>query len=413
MPRPASGQIVEHRGSDGRVLRSLRFRYNGERRTEPLGAVPLDVAERKLRQRMDSIEEGTYTPPKPVVAAEAPTFHAFAEEWWTLSEGQWSENTQADYRWRLELHLLPYFGEMPLDEIKARTVDAYIAAKLAQEKPLSARSTNMTVTLLGAILQRAVRYELLPANPARGCRAAAREPARTYLETAAQIEALLDAAGELDRGAAKDRRHVHRRAMLATLTFAGLRISELLGLRWRDVDLAAGWLTVGESKTDAGRRKVKIRGALRDTLLTVRASGKVDQGSYVFPTRTGARLSPENFRNRVLSPAVKRANKNLAETELPPLPKLTPHSLRRTFCSLLYALGESPPVVMQEMGHTDPALALRVYAQAMRRDEHHVAQLRALVEGVDWANMGERGASDTFRTVDVAVKSAVLQGKRP
>jgi integrase len=46
--------------------------------------------------------------------------------------------------------------------------------------------------------------------------------------------------------------------MLATLTFAGLRIGELLRLRWRDVNLAGGWLTVRDSKTDAGRRKVKI-----------------------------------------------------------------------------------------------------------------------------------------------------------
>jgi len=79
---------------------------------------------------------------------------------------------------------------------------------------------------------------------------------------------------------------------------------------------------------------------------------------------------------------VKRADGNLAERDLAPLPpKITPHSLRRTFCSLLYALGETPPVVMQEMGHTHPALALRVYAQAMRRSEDERAQLAALMEG--------------------------------
>src|SRR2546421_13023289 len=89
---------------------------------------------------------------------------------------------------------------------------------------------------------------------------------------------------------------------------------------------------------------------------------------------------PDNFRNRVLAAAVKRANENLDKRELAPLRKLTPHSLRRTFCSLLYALGESPPVVMAEMGHTDPGLALKVYAQAMRLDPEQNAQLKALVE---------------------------------
>jgi integrase len=43
-----------------------------------------------------------------------------------------------------------------------------------------------------------------------------------------------------------------------------------------------------------------------------------------------------------------------------PLPKLTPHKLRHTFCSLLYALGEDPGVVMDELGHTDASLALRI-----------------------------------------------------
>jgi hypothetical protein len=69
------------------------------------------------------------------------------------------------------------------------------------------------------------------------------------------------------------------------------------------------------------------------------------------------------------------------------------------------------------MGHTDPALALRVYAQAMRRDESQQAELRVLVEGMPSEGLverkGERGASATFRTVDVAAKSAVVQAKRP
>jgi integrase len=96
---------------------------------------------------------------------------------------------------------------------------------------------------------------------------------------------------------------------------------------------------------------------------------------------------------------VKRADEKLAEDDLPPLPdKLTPHSLRRTFCSVLYALGEDPGTVMDEMGHTDPALALRVYRQAMRRGEDEKAQLRALVEGGQLAISGNRGEESTSET---------------
>ncbi len=207
--------------------------------------------------------------------------------------------------------------------------------------------------------------------------------------------------GELG-GAASNRRHIKRRAMLTVLVFAGLRINELCALRWRDVDLAAGWLHTG-SKTDAGRdRVVKIRGALRDELLTLRAGrGSIEQDAYVFATGRGGRMSDDNFRSRVLRSGVGRANENLERADLPPLPdKLTPHSLRRTFCSLLYALGEDPGTVMDEMGHTDPALALRVYRQSMRRGQDEKAQMQALVEGGVWANMGERSEAEPSETID-------------
>ena len=86
------------------------------------------------------------------------------------------------------------------------------------------------------------------------------------------------------------------------------------------------------------------------------------------------------------------ANAQLVAQDMPPLPaRLTPHSLRRTFASVLYALGENPAVMMAEMGHTDPGLALRIYAQAMRRDEADQDRLRALVEGAPLPEDQERG----------------------
>jgi integrase len=102
----------------------------------------------------------------------------------------------------------------------------------------------------------------------------------------------------------------------------------------------------------------------------------------------------------VLKVAVERANKNLAKRKLAPLPeRITPHSQRRTFASMLYALGEDPGIVMDEMGHANPGLALRVYRQSMRRGEDEKAQLRALIEGREVADIGRRApetASDAI-----------------
>jgi len=57
-----------------------------------------------------------------------------------------------------------------------------------------------------------------------------------------------------------------------------------------------------------------------------------------------------------------------------------PHSLRRTSASLLYAIGEPAPAVMQELGHTHPALALQIYAAATRRADDENGRQRALIE---------------------------------
>jgi integrase len=430
MARPTTGSVTKHVGKDGLIYRSLRFTAYGKRRRVPLGPVSEADAEKALRHTLADVERGTWRPPAAVetpTEVEIPTFHVFAEEWWVRNEGRYAAKTRTDYRWRLEVHLLPYFAELRLDAITFDTVERYIAAKLAEAarlteahedwqrqveaekdrskrralererppRPLSPRSINMTVILLAAIMESAIERELISRNPAKGKtrRVKERAPVRSYLSSAWQIIALLRAASELDREAARNHRHVKRRAMVSVLVFAGLRIGELVALPLDEIDLAGGWLHTG-SKTDAGNRDVKIRGALHDELATVRADATPGQ-RLAFPTSTGRQMSADNFRSRVLAAVVKRANENLEADGLPPLPdKLTPHSLRRTFCSLLYALGEDPGVVMDELGHTDPGLALRVYRQAMRRGEDEKAALAALVEGGVLATGGQRDGNE-------------------
>ena len=125
---------------------------------------------------------------------------------------------------------------------------------------LSAESINKTITRLGQILAVAEERDLVARNPVRvntrnrKLKTARKRP--IYLDTAGQIAAILDAAGDLD--ARMEARTAGQRGFMATLTFAGLRIHEAAALTWRDVDLARGRITVGRSKTDAGIRTVDI-----------------------------------------------------------------------------------------------------------------------------------------------------------
>jgi integrase len=271
-------------------------------------------------------------------------------------------------------------------------------ARKRSRRALSVTSINKTITRLGQILEVAVEYGLIGANPAKGRRRRLKpqKPAPVWLDRAEHIEALLDAAGALDHHAkAKGGRDqkgglVYRRALLSTLVLAGLRIGELTALQWRDVDLAGSRLIVRASKTEAGMRQVDLLPALRDELAAYKAqTAKTSPSAFVFATAAGSELIQGNIRRRVLDRAVSAANEKLIEAGGVPLPEgLTPHKLRHTFASILVALGVDPGSVMDQLGHTDPGFTLRVYRHGMRRDGAAKERLRALVGGAEWAAMG-------------------------
>jgi integrase len=132
----------------------------------------------------------------------------------------------------------------------------------------------------------------------------------------------------------------------------------------------------------------------------------------VFGTARGGKQSESNIRNRVLSKAVERANEQLAQAREAPLPHLTPHGCRRTFASIRYALGASPAEVMAELGHTDPSLALAVYAQAMRMSDEEKTRLRALVNGTLDALGSRRGQDDVREAPQIATIESEVAGRR-
>ena len=148
-------------------------------------------------------------------------------------------------------------------------------------------------------------------------------------------------------------------------------------------------------KTDAGVREVELLPVLRDELAAHKAQcSDPSANAPVFATTTGRAQNPSNVRQRVLGRAVELANKRRESAELVPLPeRLTPHSLRRTFA--LYAIGRTPPEVIDQLGHTEPKLALRIYARSMRRDGGEVERLRVLVGLSEWAVVGRSEPNET------------------
>jgi integrase len=163
-------------------------------------------------------------------------------------------------------------------------------------------------------------------------------------------------------------------AMIHTAIWSGLRIGELLALRWVDVDLEAGLITVNQAvKTDGGiglpkndtPRRVAIDTA---TIERLRAHRR-DFGSatFVFVGERGARVEYANFRTRVWQPLVAQA--------FPSGPRPTFHDLRHTHCSLMIAQGMDWLVLADRMGHHAPSFTMDKYGHLRHRHDEYTREL--------------------------------------
>jgi integrase len=367
------------------------------------------------------VELGIWQPShrQPLQLQQDPRFLEFASDWFALKRFELAPNTASSYRNDLTKHLLPFFAEHRLSEITIAEVDRYRQEKLSHAsrlaaaakkgkaptaqvvdrlgrsyprriRPLSNRSINMHLFLLAQILEVAVEHDLIPANPAKGRRRRLKvsKPRPVYLDSAEHIQVLLEAADELDRDPTT--RTTVRRAAIALLMLGGPRTTAGGALLERDVDLANGRFMVGQDKTDAGVREVDMLPLLREILIEYKAQ-KIEEGLPSGPddplliTVTGKPRDRHNVRQRVVIPVVAKAEELLAERGGQPLPQgISPHKLRHTFASVLIAIGKDPAFGMHQLGHTDPAFTLRVYAHMMRRSPDERERLRALVEGHDW-----------------------------
>jgi integrase len=398
MPRPATGQVIERAGKRGTTY-ALRFTLpGGERRQRRLGRDADGWTRRRAEEELQGVLADLRRGRPNDIAARPvekpdPPFAVFAFEWLEQRRAELAPKTVEAYEWEIR-HLLPAFGALPLSAITPRAIDRFkhdaersgagVDGAPTHEKlreGLSARSVNKAIGRLAKILDVAVEYELLERNAAKGRNRRVKAPKSrgTFVDSADAIGALLDAAGALDT---ERRSAPFRRPLLATLVFAGLRIDEALSLRWGDVSLPNRRLRVARSKTDAGHRVVDLLPGLVDELVSMRARSGGEPDALVFGTSTGAKQSATNVRNRVLAPAVEKANATLIRAGHPPLPPLTPHSLRRTYVSVLLMLGEPVASVMDQAGHASPTMTLAVYARVMRRSEGEKERLRALVDGV-------------------------------
>ncbi len=242
------------------------------------------------------VKSGVWEPPKRAartskpIAAGVPLFHAYSSRWLQAKidgvngEKPISRNTEENYRWRLESHLLPFFADYRMDEFDRDLCLAFKAHLLKQARerreaiaagavlrdgrnqrvvPLSPVSIRKMIDTLATILDEAVEDGHLEYNPARGKRMRVHvpKPKRTFLEMD-ELAALIDAAAAQDVSLGQLLAPIElglTAAMVAQLFAQGnspKRIAARLGLAKSTVSHHLGRLGLEVGRGYVGRRVV-------------------------------------------------------------------------------------------------------------------------------------------------------------
>jgi integrase len=270
-----------------------------------------------------------------------------------------------------------------------------LVAELQREGFAASTIVNILVPT-GQVFDHAVRRGLTPANPVRGLERHERPKIRREemrILDRHEIEALLGAASE------------NYRPLLAAAIFLGLRLGELLGLRWGDVDFGACVVRVrrqayrtGEMvplKTAKARRDVLLQPALAHLLREHRLrSGHSQPDDFVFHCPDGRPMHPDVVRSCRLHAAVKKAGLDPAGKQ-----RLRFHDLRHTYASLLIAQGVNVAFVSRQLGHASITTTLNVYTHLFDHAENASTVIGWLEEqfgGIPSAAGSEAAAAATL-----------------
>jgi integrase len=363
--------LVYDEGRDEQGNRKQRWR-SGYRTRED--------AENALADIIVRLNQGAYVEPTRQTTGQ------FLDEWLKAAEVTLRPSTFASYKGLVEQHVRPGIGSVPLQKLSGAHLNALYGDMLAKGRKdgkggLSPRTVRYAHAIIHRALRDAVRWNRLPRNVADSADPpkATKPPIRRW--DAEQLRGFLTRMSE-DRLSA---------AFLLIAT-TGMRRGEAFGLRWQDVDLEAGQLSVRQTliapgykvqfskpKTAKGNRSIALDPA---TVTALKAHRKAqiaerlafgadyaDSGGLVFTEADGSPVNPVRF-SKQFERAVKAAG----------LPRIPLHGLRHTWATVALSAGVHPKVVSERLGHSTISLTLDVYSDVLPGlQEEAAAKVASLV----------------------------------
>ncbi len=310
-PRKANGEGTAYRRSDGRWATQVYVNQSDGRRVRRTfyGWTRKDV-EKKMMEVRDRSEAGAPITPLSL------TVEAYLNEWLNqIVVVRVRSNTLAAYRYNADRYLIPDLGRKKLVQLTARDLRLYFQG--LRQRGVGVRTVKYVHSTLRASLQDAVREEILDRNVAALVQVPSPPKTERVPLTVDEVKSFLKASRD-------DRLY----PMFVVFAVLGMRRSEVLGLRWQDVNLDEGFLLVRRglqridgtlqvlpTKTVRSRRTIPLPAfvtrALAAHLLAQeeerrQLAERWPESSYVFTTPIGTPIDPRNC-TRAVQDACKQA----------------------------------------------------------------------------------------------------------
>lgn len=356
-----AGTVYARKNKDGKIIgyRGSYFTPDGKRRY--ISGRTKTETERALRKATAERDGGL------VFDAGTIALGQYLDLWLKNSvQNTVRRSTYIRYEGLVRNHIKPSIGRIKLKGLTPTHVRSLYREKL--DSGLSPRSVNYIHVTLHKALEQAILDGLIPRNVTEGVKAPQvhREEVKPLSST--QVKALLSAS------------HGDRLEALYILAIhTGLRQGELLGLKWTDIDLDAGILSVQRSldadgtfnppKRNKSRRTVKLTSQAVEALKNhckrqseerLRATRWEDH-SLVFPNRVGKPMDHNNLYYRDFRSLLKRAGLWSENKEK----RFTFHSLRHTCATLLVQKNVNPKIIQEMLGHATITQTMDTYSHVM------------------------------------------------
>jgi len=322
------------------------------------------------------------------------TVNDLYNSWIQLKRGL-KENTFSNYKYMYKMFVEPDFGKNRITDLKRSDVRGFYNF-LAEEKHVQINTIDSIHTVLHQVLEIAVEDDYLRYNPSDNALKELKKAVNFEVE---KRRALTVSEQEIFEAFLRKKGQYHRwYPVFTVMLWTGMRVGEITGLRWCDIDLEEGSINVNHTlvyfdkraeerctfainttKTKAGERSIPMLPKVKEAFLMekeyqrecgVKSESVVDgYRDFIFVNRFG-NVQHQGTLNKALRRIIRDCNfeilDKINQKDAIILPKFSNHSLRHTFTTRMCEAGVNIKAMQEILGHADAETTMDIYAEATK-----------------------------------------------